>query len=494
MYKITIFFLIIIFNCNLSFSQIAINGTGAAPHPSARLDITSLNKGVLFPRLTMAQRDAIVSPANGLMIFCINCGSDGALSIYSNGAWRTVTTCSCIAPTSDGNHVRRPGQINWKWNAVSGATGYKWNTVNNYNTAIDVGTANSYLETGTGCGTSYTRYIWAYNNCSSSSVTILTRSVSNVYPNSPVAGIHLFSESQITWNWNAVSGAVGYKFNTINNVNSAVDLGLSLTYLENGLSCGTALTRYVWAYTDCAYSPVATLNQSTTPCFYCGVTLNITHIVGLVAPVAKVTSYGTVGNIPGTPSKCWITSNLGSDHQATAVNDITEPSAGWYWQFNQTQGYKHDGTVRTPNTTWLNVSNIDSDWMLINDPCFLELGAGWRIPTNSEWNAVDAGGDWISWNGPWESNLKLHAAGKLAATDGTLSYRGVHGLYWSTIQHISYNYGMVLFFYSSSCSVTQMNKSYGFPVRFFKSFPYRFNGSISQAQAERHFYLNRCKK
>jgi hypothetical protein len=468
MYKITIFFLIILINYNLSFSQVAINDNGAEAHPSARLDVSATNKGVLIPRMTMAQRDAIPSPANGLMIFCTNCGSEGSLSIYTNGTWKTLTTCSCIAPTSDGTHVRRPGQINWKWNAVSSATGYKWNTVNNYNTAIDVGTANSYLETGTTCDTSYTRYIWAYNTCSYSSCTILTRSVSNVYPASPLEGTHLVSESQITWNWTAVNGALGYKFNTINNVNSAVGLGSSLTYQENGLSCGTDLTRYVWAYTDCAYSPVTTLNQLTTPCFYCGLPLNITHTAGPVAPVAKVTSYGTVGNISGTPSKCWITSNLGSDHQANAVDDITEASAGWYWQFNQAQGYKHDGSVRVPNSTWPDVSNVDSDWMLINDPCFLELGAGWRMPTHSEWNAVDAGGDWINWNGPWESNLKMHAAGKLAAADGTLSYRGVHGVYWSTTQHISYNYGMVLFFFSSSCSITQQNKSYGLPVRCIK--------------------------
>jgi hypothetical protein len=49
--------------------------------------------------------------------------------------------------------------------------------------------------------------------------------------------------------------------------------------------------------------------------------------------VNKTTTCGTVNNIPGEPAKCWITSNLGSDHQATAVNDNTEPLAGWYCQF-----------------------------------------------------------------------------------------------------------------------------------------------------------------
>ncbi|MEI7897716.1 MAG: hypothetical protein WCJ26_11825, partial [bacterium] len=74
----------------------------------------------------------------------------------------------------------------------------------------------------------------------------------------------------------------------------------------------------------------------------CG-TMTINHVAGTTAPVTKTVTYGTVTNITGEPSKCWITSNLGADHQATAVNDGTEASAGWYWQFNRKQGYKHDG-------------------------------------------------------------------------------------------------------------------------------------------------------
>ena len=61
-------------------------------------------------------------------------------------------------------------------------------------------------------------------------------------------------------------------------------------------------------------------------------------MAGTVAPVDKTVTYGTVTNIPGETSKCWITSNLGADHQATAVNDATEASAGWYWQFNRHTG------------------------------------------------------------------------------------------------------------------------------------------------------------
>jgi hypothetical protein len=48
---------------------VGINPTGAAAHPSAALDVASTNKGVLVPRMTAAEKVAIASPANGLLIF-----------------------------------------------------------------------------------------------------------------------------------------------------------------------------------------------------------------------------------------------------------------------------------------------------------------------------------------------------------------------------------------------------------------------------------------
>lgn len=44
-------------------------GIGGEPHSNAVLAITSTSKGLLIPRLTSAQRVAIPSPANGLMVY-----------------------------------------------------------------------------------------------------------------------------------------------------------------------------------------------------------------------------------------------------------------------------------------------------------------------------------------------------------------------------------------------------------------------------------------
>ncbi len=59
------------------------------PALTAVLDITSTAKGFLPPRMTIAQRNAISSPALGLMIFCTTCGG-GEIEVYSGIDWRNM--------------------------------------------------------------------------------------------------------------------------------------------------------------------------------------------------------------------------------------------------------------------------------------------------------------------------------------------------------------------------------------------------------------------
>ncbi len=61
--------LILIFVVIHSNAQVAINTTGANPHPSAMLDIQSNNRGFLPPRMNYDAIKAIQSPAIGLQVF-----------------------------------------------------------------------------------------------------------------------------------------------------------------------------------------------------------------------------------------------------------------------------------------------------------------------------------------------------------------------------------------------------------------------------------------
>jgi len=41
------------------------------PDPSAMLDVKSTTKGMLVPRMAATERNAIISPAKGLIVFVI---------------------------------------------------------------------------------------------------------------------------------------------------------------------------------------------------------------------------------------------------------------------------------------------------------------------------------------------------------------------------------------------------------------------------------------
>lgn len=52
-----------------AYTQVAITNDASLPDPSAMIDIKSTARGLLLPRMTLSQRNAIVSPAQGLLIF-----------------------------------------------------------------------------------------------------------------------------------------------------------------------------------------------------------------------------------------------------------------------------------------------------------------------------------------------------------------------------------------------------------------------------------------
>lgn len=103
------------------------------------------------------------------------------------------------------------------------------------------------------------------NGCESTTRLEVVANVMTV--TTPVAGAHVPSQTQIIWNWNAATGATGYKWNTANVYGSATDLDNVLTSTETGLTCNTSYTRYIWAYNGSGcVSAEATLTQTTLAC------------------------------------------------------------------------------------------------------------------------------------------------------------------------------------------------------------------------------------
>lgn len=85
---IIILILSAIVKINTIFSQVGIGTT--SPVSSAELDITSTTKGFLVPRMTHAQKTAIISPVAGLQVWCTDCGSTGQMQVYNGITWTNL--------------------------------------------------------------------------------------------------------------------------------------------------------------------------------------------------------------------------------------------------------------------------------------------------------------------------------------------------------------------------------------------------------------------
>ena len=75
----------VIWSIGYTQEGVAINNTGSAPDASAILDLQSTNKGILAPRMTEAQKNGVVNPATGLLIFQTD--ASAGFYYYSGAAW-----------------------------------------------------------------------------------------------------------------------------------------------------------------------------------------------------------------------------------------------------------------------------------------------------------------------------------------------------------------------------------------------------------------------
>jgi len=84
--KIILTSFIALFFINITKAQNVGIGT-STPQASAQLDVSSTTKGLLPPRMTSVQRDAIPGPVAGLQIWCIDCKQ---MQVYDGNVWRTA--------------------------------------------------------------------------------------------------------------------------------------------------------------------------------------------------------------------------------------------------------------------------------------------------------------------------------------------------------------------------------------------------------------------
>ena len=570
---------------------------------------------------------------------------------------RCLKNCDLPLPPVSGLHAPSPTQIIWNWNIVTDATGYRWNTTNNYSTALDMGSGTSKSEASLNCNTLYTRYVWAYNACGHSTPAILIHTTSACYctqpimdsrdgksypviligtqcwmaqnlnlgtringtlsqlnnniiekycsndlesncdiygglyqwnevmnytgtsitnpsnrqgicpagwhlpsdaewcqmgtyldatidcnaiggtgidagglmkesgtahwvnpntgatnasgftalpggtmyygsgyfnlttdgffwsasedvsttafsrvlfsgsaqegrytedktdglscrcvkdcdvPSPPSQGINISLPTQIIWNWSTVPDASGYKWNSINNYNSAIDLGTNISKTETGLDCNTAFTRYVWSYNDCDHSTVTLLSQATSGCWSCGQTMTDTRD-------NKVYNTVEIG------AQCWFAQNL----NVGFIIDSTHYQA----DNGQIEKYCYRDLVSNCDVygglyQWEEMMKYTSSSN--SNPSERQgiCPGGWHIPSKAEFNQmIDllgswnvAGGmmketgfsHWLSPNGGAtnSSGFTAYGGGGLMGPWGYYHSLGEYAYFWTSVDDINEN-------------------------------------------------------
>jgi hypothetical protein len=159
-------------------AQVGVGTT--SPNASARFQVdadSSTNaKGFLPPRVTYAQRNAITSPAIGLMVFCTNCGT-GEPQFYNGTEWKNMIggtgfgQAPAVASTIAASNISKTsvtsgGNITNDNGLAITARGVCWSISSSPTTAnsktIESGTTGSFTSNITGLNANTVYYLRAY--------------------------------------------------------------------------------------------------------------------------------------------------------------------------------------------------------------------------------------------------------------------------------------------------------------------------------------------
>ncbi len=243
--------------------------------------------------------------------------------------------------------------------------------------------------------------------------------------------------------------------------------------------------------------PITVLNAPPPPgnCTSPGAAIGSKGCVTFTYRGQQVT-YTTVRAADG---KIWIQQNLGSPQVAVNGQDIA--SFGHYFQWGRwDDGHQlHNSGIVTGSASLRNPSNIPSGnsnfiigaststswWGMAGnatntwsgtsatstngkDPC-VALGAGWHMPSASEWNNV-VNAEYISDAvSAFQSNLRLTESGYRNSPNGAWTPNFVGGYYWSSTAGNTNTANNLFFDNAYNLFVTQTGRGYGFNCRCVKN-------------------------
>ena len=290
--------------------------------------------------------------------------------------------------TSSGTVCQNQNGVAYAVTNVAGVT-YAWTYSGLGFTCASNCTTNSITANYSGAATTGTLSVTPSNVCGIGTAQTLPVTV-NPIPATPTAGTSAPSQNQIVWNWNTVSGATAYYYNTVNTFSGATNNGAGTTYSQSGLSCGTPYNLYVWAYNSCGNSTTSvTLSQTTSSCPPCGGAITLTD--SRDSKVYNITEIGT---------QCWMGQNL---NYGTRVNVHASP---------QLTGEKYCQTIPGGGNDATCANGGLYEWTQAQVIC----PSGWHLPSNGEWTTLS---NYLSANASyWCNSTSANTAASLASKSG----------------------------------------------------------------------------
>ena len=446
------------------------------PANSAQLDVSATDKGFLAPRLTTAQRDAIVNPDDGLIIFNI---SSGCPNYYFGGIWfewcgtgvlpaATISSLDCGSSATSGTLTQSVAASNVSatipYSGANGgtylaqsfaSTGVAGLVANLASGTLASGSASvSYTISGTpaSVGTASFNLLLAGQTCTLTiQVNQLMASLTALNCAGATTTGSLLEGTLVS----AVSASVPYTGGNggsyaAQTISSTGVTGLTATLTAGILANGSGSLSFAISGTP-ATSGTASF-ALTIGGQSCSFTVSVQSALAAQYPASSVfcasgpTAIVDVTN--PTTGKIWMDRNLGASQAATSSTDAASYGDLYQWgRGNDGHQCRTSATAATlsssdtpGNGNFILAPNTPFDWRSpqnanlwqgvngVNNPC----PTGYRLPTETELNA-----ERLSWSvnnasGAYGSPLKLTLTGSRDINNGNLIVVGTYGGDWSS--------------------------------------------------------------
>ena len=411
-------------------AQVKVGDNPTTMDASAVLEVESTSQGLLFPRMTTTQRDAILSPAAGLAIFNT---TTKCLQWFDGILW--IDGCGGAPDGSNPNLTA--ANVSYQGTSVIDATGIGYNgeaipiastiTVELTNTSTD---PQTYGLTATDSTTGLSYTATGTIAASANGVAVVLNHNEALMPD--------FSSGVITMALMGTSSTL--------NLVPRIDVKSIATSDPD------------WAYTDVTYGTQTWMDRN----------LGARRVA---TALNDVYSYGNHYQW-GRPA---------DGHEITVWNGTSLTAGRGFYAATTTlattdaPGHNNFITVSVSPGDWRSDNN-DNRWVTASQgPC----PAGYHVPTNAEWTTANAaafgsgngtnGTSTTGWDNnteTYESALKLPSAGYRNRTSGLLNNQGDYGTFWSST--VSGSVASYWLFTSSAAFSDNLNRSNGLSVRCFK--------------------------